>query len=143
MMRTILALSMLLVAFSLTACAPAAPTTPTPTARFGEQVTLVIGQTAAYDSELSVKFLDVTEDSRCPTGVTCIWAGQVSCSLEVTTPGKTEGVTLTQPGLTDAADGRPVGAYTFRFDVEPYPEAGKDIQKTAYRLLLTVTKQGG
>jgi len=138
MLRTTLTLSLMLLVMGLTACASPAP--PPPATQLGDRVTLNIGQTASYEGDLKVKFLDVTEDSRCPQNVTCIWAGQVSCSLEVTTAGKTEGVTLTQPGLTDAAAGRPVGAYTFRFDVEPYPEAGKQIEKTDYRLLLTVTR---
>lgn len=35
------------------------------------------------------------EDSRCPTGVTCIWAGRARVKVEITSEGKTEEKTLT------------------------------------------------
>jgi hypothetical protein len=45
---------------------------------------LRINQTAIIKSEnVSIKFLDVMEDSRCPSDVQCIWAGQVNISLNI------------------------------------------------------------
>jgi hypothetical protein len=107
----------------------------------GRNFTLAIGQSATIvDEKLGIKFLDVTEDSRCPKNVTCIWEGRVTCSLEVTKDGLKESVNLTQPGLTDAAAGQPLDGYTARFTVAPYPEAGKQIAKSDYRLRMTVSK---
>jgi len=38
---------------------------------------------------VSIKFLEVVEDSRCPEGVECIWAGRVIVKAEVTANGNT------------------------------------------------------
>ncbi len=39
---------------------------------------------------VSIKFLEVVEDSRCPTGVQCIWAGRAIVKVAVTSDGNTE-----------------------------------------------------
>lgn len=44
---------------------------------------------------ISVKFLEVVEDSRCPTGVDCIWAGRAIVKVSVTSNGNTEDKLLT------------------------------------------------
>ncbi|OAD91097.1 hypothetical protein A7A78_04605 [Aequorivita soesokkakensis] len=44
---------------------------------------------------VSIKFLEVLEDSRCPTGVTCIWAGRAIVKVEVTSNGNKQERTLT------------------------------------------------
>jgi len=44
---------------------------------------------------ISIKFMEVVEDSRCPEGVDCIWAGRVIVKAKVTANGKTEEKLLT------------------------------------------------
>ncbi|MCG2420265.1 hypothetical protein K8089_14645 [Aequorivita sp. F47161] len=44
---------------------------------------------------VSIKFMEVVEDSRCPTGVDCIWAGRAKVKVAVTSNGKTEEKILT------------------------------------------------
>lgn len=39
---------------------------------------------------VTVKFMEVVEDSRCPEGVDCIWAGRAIVKANVTVNGKTE-----------------------------------------------------
>lgn len=39
---------------------------------------------------VSIKFLEVVEDSRCPKGVECIWAGRAIVKVEITSNGKKE-----------------------------------------------------
>ncbi len=97
-----------------------------------------IGQTAAIGDELTIKFVDVTEDSRCPTGVDCIQAGRAVCRLDVTSGGQTSSVTLSETGGGPVE--QTVGVYQFKFDVTPYPQAGKAIAKSSYKLVMTVTK---
>lgn len=49
-------------------------------ARLGENVALHVGQTAKFtDSpdQFGLTFYQVKQDSRCPQGVTCVWAGEV------------------------------------------------------------------
>ena len=37
---------------------------------------------------VSIKFVEVLEDSRCPKNVTCVWAGRARVLVEVTESGK-------------------------------------------------------
>ncbi|PHR13683.1 MAG: hypothetical protein COA40_03770 [Aequorivita sp.] len=39
---------------------------------------------------VSIKFMEVLEDSRCPEGVDCIWAGRAIVKVKVTANGKSE-----------------------------------------------------
>lgn len=90
------------------------------------------------DEQLSIRFKEVLNDSRCPTGVTCIWAGQIACLLEVTYQDTPNDLVITEmgsgPGTAD------FNGYTFAFNVQPYPQAGKTINSSDYRLMLTVNR---
>src|SRR5687767_2722486 len=41
-------------------------------------------------SNLTVKFVSLIEDSRCPEGANCIWAGNAKIKIEVSINGKKE-----------------------------------------------------
>ncbi|MDN3723183.1 hypothetical protein QRD02_02220 [Aequorivita sp. SDUM287046] len=45
--------------------------------------------------DVSITFMEVVEDSRCPEGVDCIWAGRAIVKTKVTANGKTEEKLLT------------------------------------------------
>ena len=108
-------------------------------ASLGEEFTLAIGQTASISGEnLTIKFLDVTEDSRCPEDVTCVWAGRVICDIEITKDGVDYPVQLKTVEGWRSDWGNTFQNYWLLFDVLPYPEEGKPIAKNDYRLLLTV-----
>ena len=68
----------LIVAAALAACSsggsePTGTGTPSPS---GERITLVVGESREIPGTgLTVEFLRVAEDSRCPIDVTCVWAG--------------------------------------------------------------------
>lgn len=107
----------------------------------GQEFSLAIGQTEAITGEnLKVKFVEVVGDSRCPTGVVCIWAGEVSLIVDITDSNGLQRVTLTQPGLSGDYASKQYQEYQFTFKVTPYPEAGKTIAPDEYRLLLSVSK---
>jgi hypothetical protein len=109
----------------------------------GNQFTLTPGQSARIASELmDIKFIRVTQDSRCPTGVECIRAGDVSCSVEITKDGIKNPITLTDSAGSGATEGYTFQNYEILFYVSPYPEAGKTIAKADYRLTLNVSKSG-
>ena len=111
-------------------------------ASLGQEFSLAIGQGALIQSEnLKIEFEDVIEDSRCPTGVVCIWQGRVSCVINITDTDSPYKMVLTEPGLTDQPNKEIYKNYQFTFHVQPYPEAGKQIAKDEYRLLLTVNKR--
>jgi len=135
-MRKLISLLLILTAVSLMIGCTGSKTIE---ASLNKQFELAIGQTASIASEdLEIKFLDVTADSRCPKDVQCPWAGEVKCLLKITANGSTQEVELTQPGSSDT--GETVGNYTYRFNVEPYPESTKEIKKDDYRLVMTVSK---
>jgi hypothetical protein len=114
-------------------------------ATLGEVVSLHVGQTATVASEnFSAKFIGVTGDSRCPTGVQCIVAGQVTCSIEITSsnmgaPIQTSQITISQPGGT-GGEQQIFNNYLLQYNVTPYPVARKTIKQADYVLHLSITR---
>ena len=107
----------------------------------GQEFSLAIGQSAAIESEgLTLKFVRVVGDSRCPEGVECFWQGEVSCEVSVTYSGSSYQMVLTQPGLTSEPASKTFQQFRFTFSVDPYPQKGKKIDSSDYRLNLTVEK---
>jgi hypothetical protein len=103
--------------------------------------TLAPGQTARIDSEgMDIRFVDVTGDSRCPEGVECIWAGQVSCAVEITKNNILNQLTLSDSAGSGASTGQDFQNYHIFFSVTPSPAAGKQIAGGDYRLTLTVSQ---
>lgn len=110
-------------------------------ARLNEEFSLSMGQRALIPGEnLEIRFDEVIEDSRCPRDVTCIWAGRVTCTVELTHVGSSYRMALTEPGLTDEYSKEMYEGYELTFHVTPYPEAGKKILRDAYWLHLIVSK---
>ena len=111
-------------------------------ANLGEEFSLNIGQTVRIASEdLEIEFIDVTEDSRCPKGVTCIWEGRVSCLVEITYRGSLDSVVLTEPGLTNFPPEQSFHEYKLVYHIEPYPQAGAEIAEEEYQLQLKISKE--
>ena len=110
-------------------------------ANLGQEFSLSMGQTASIQDEaLKLKFLEVISDSRCPKDVTCVWQGQASCLVEITYLESLYKVTLVQPGLPEEPSQIDFKEYVIKFDLTPYPEAGKEIKKNDYQLQLVVTR---
>ena len=110
-------------------------------ADLGQEFSLSIGQTATIEGEnLQIRFEEVVEDSRCPTGATCVWEGRVSLTVEITENDSPYRMVLIQPGLTDQYTRETYQGYQLTFKVEPYPEVDQEIAPGEYRLLLTVSK---
>ena len=109
--------------------------------RLDEEFYLSPGQRVSIAREdLEVKFKEVTEDSRCPKGATCVWAGRVTCALELTHAGVSKPISLTETGLTDEYSRAMYEGFEFAFQVTPYPHVGEKIAKAKYRLHLTINK---
>ncbi len=106
-----------------------------------QEFSLRIGQSVVITGEnLEIGFVEVSEDSRCSKGVTCIWEGRVITLVEISVDGSSQQLKLTQPGLTEQPARNTFEEYQLTFKVEPYPEAGKEIAADEYRLLLVVAK---
>lgn len=102
------------------------------------------GQQASIRGEnVSLRFTDVLEDSRCPTAVDCVWMGQARIAVEVqpqgSAPTKTEFNTNAAPGQTMQT--ATVGVYTIELQsLDPYPETTEPIAFEEYLATLLVTK---
>jgi hypothetical protein len=110
-------------------------------ASLDKEFSLSIGQTAVIKSEqLTLQFEGIQEDSRCPKGATCFWAGRVISTLLINDNGLTSRIVLTEPRPIDQPDANTYKQYEFTSQVQPYPELGKQISKEDYRLVITVKK---
>lgn len=106
-----------------------------------EEFTLSFGKMVTISTEnLELKFKDVIEDSRCPKGAICVWQGRVICEIEIGQLGHRNEILLTQSGLMSEFTNEQHGIYNFLFKVDPYPQTGKHINKTQYRLRMIVEK---
>jgi hypothetical protein len=138
MFRRLLIFSFLLIAVAVAGCQSNEGRIQ---ASLDKEFSLSIGQTAEIKSEqLTLQFEGIQEDSRCPRGATCFWAGRVISALLINDNGLTSRIVLTEPRPTDQPDANTYKQYEFISQVQPYPELGKQISKDDYRLLLTVKK---
>jgi len=87
-------------------------------------------------SRMTVRFVAVTEDSRCPRDTTCVWAGEVKVQLEV--------VEASRPAShleTRAGDSATAGAWRVTLvRVEPQPTSTARIAPQDYRATVKAEK---
>jgi hypothetical protein len=102
---------------------------------------LAIGKSAAIpNTPVTVTFDEVIEDSRCPTGVTCIWAGDAVVKISIKAAnGKPGAYTLhtNSPERQAEHDGYRVELMT----VTPYPKGDAPIRREDYRITLLVERK--
>ena len=107
------------------------------TARVGEEVTLGIGSTVTLDRALQIHVASVSEDSRCPSDATCVWAGQLKFLLSVTSNGKSSTLELME------SEPQTVDSYRLHFvRALPAARAKAKIPADEYRLTLRVDRAG-
>jgi hypothetical protein len=116
-----------LLAAALAGCATTPPVAAGPTATIGQTV---------YINGLKVRPVEVTEDSRCPTDVVCVWAGRIIVRTEVTGGSWQKTIDLEVGKPQQVAD----GALTL-VAVHPPKQAGAETDPRAYRF--TYDFQGG
>jgi hypothetical protein len=103
-----------------------------------EQFELKLNQDVTITSDnITVKFSNVTGDSRCPSDVTCIWQGEINIQVDV----KKEN-TAFESVILGGNDEIPIfGKYFIRLlKVEPYPQSTHNIQSDEYVATLLITK---
>jgi hypothetical protein len=94
---------------------------------------LHVGDTVTTPYDLVVSFKQVSQDSRCPDGVQCVWAGDATVHLEAN-PGQANSFsadlhTNSQGGAT----GVTINNYTFQLvSLTPYPKNGQPINPADY-----------
>ncbi|MGK7370041.1 MAG: hypothetical protein ACNS64_07480 [Candidatus Halalkalibacterium sp. M3_1C_030] len=101
----------------------------------GEEFELVFGEQISLDNgNLTITFKEVLEDSRCPEGVTCVWAGNAQVAL-VLNDNETKFNTYLEPQEITIA-----GFRVELISVSPYPVYEQDIAKEDYVARLVVSK---
>jgi hypothetical protein len=141
MLKRILISSILLVQLAMSGCQGAAGSLK---ASLDREFSLSAGQTAELTSErITLEFVGIQEDSRCPKGATCVWQGRVSSTVKVEDNGSTSTIVLSEPGLSSQPGNNVYKQYKFISRVLPYPELNKKITREDYRLFLTVTRVEG
>ena len=110
------------------------------TVNFDEDFELAPGDVVRLaDSDIYLGFMGVVNESRCPTGVNCIRAGDVTVTL-----ASGRDATRTFKMQLDAGQKGPnrrqLGSYTVELhEVNPYPSAEGQIKPEDYRVTLRVT----
>ncbi|MGH9878878.1 MAG: hypothetical protein ACRD5H_14700, partial [Nitrososphaerales archaeon] len=113
------------------------------TTELNNQFQLKIGQTAFIESKnIKLRFLNVTEDSRCPADAVCVWEGQVTVLLNVM--HNEEGLgdfDLTIRGGDKNLAIKPFDGYSIQLmKVDPYPFASRPTELTDYVATLQVSE---
>lgn len=107
------------------------PTTPT-TTPVDQKATLGINESVTVGITV-IKVVGLKEDSRCATGLTCVWAGRVIVSVNV--------VDSTGSSLIDIQAGTvaSTSALWITLDgVKPYPVAGQKISNDKYKFVFSI-----
>jgi hypothetical protein len=105
-------------------------------------IVLQVGKSNQVNTDLRVTFAQVTEDSRCPASVVCVWTGNGAISLEITTGGVTESVKLNTAGGATFPREASVGGYRFTLvELDPQPQTTDPIPVQQYRATVRVTRQ--
>jgi hypothetical protein len=105
--------------------------------RFGQEVTVP-------GHKFKIKFVSVPEDSRCPKGVNCIWAGNVRVLLHVSKAKSKPVKVELNLNPRDFPDGEAAnyGNYKLKLkSVEPYPVDGQQFAVRDYRVTLSISKK--
>lgn len=130
-MRAVAAVFCLLLA---TGCFLDNPTDPGP---IDQQLTLAPGQSATIEgTSLSVKFIGVTGDNRCPADVVCILGGSATVKVQVAAAsGGSREVTF------ETGDPKPITFDSWTLELvrlQPYPFSAQPIVHDDYRATVRV-----
>ena len=112
--------------------------------RVGQQLNLALGDTVRFEDEgLRIGFLDVEQDSRCPSDVTCIDAGRATIVMDA---AHDESRLLGAVNLTLRAGEVEASAVDFQgftiqlLSLEPYPVSTKRTELEDYVATVVVTE---
>ena len=104
---------------------------------------LEFNQTASIESEnLKVRFLNVTEESRCSSDVVCVWEGQIIIVINIFKDNKNLGeFNLVSRAAHEDLAIKDFGGYSVKLiKVEPYPKTISPIKTSDYTATLIVSK---
>ena len=90
-------------------------------------------------SKVNVKFVSLVEDSRCPEGVNCVWAGNAKIKVFVSR-GNGEGETF-EMNTNLGAKGATFGEYAINLtDLTPTPKENVRLNRNSYTATFTIAR---
>jgi hypothetical protein len=104
-----------------------------------EPFTLFVRQKAQV-AELQIQFLGVSQDSRCPVDVECVWAGNAQITLRVSLKDSTEETVITINSYTEPTAAVYEGFRIEFVDLRPVPRSDRPINPAEYRVTLKVSR---
>ena len=136
-MNTTRQLAIVIAVVALSACATVETAI---VAQPGVEFSLPLGKTAAINaSGARITFKQVSEDSRCPVDVQCVWAGDAKIELTISSSGAPDDakvISLTPPNNETTS-----GDLRIRFTgLAPVPRQADNGKARAYVAQLVVTR---
>jgi hypothetical protein len=110
------------------------------TANLGQAFDIKVGQEATISSQqLLLKFLSVSEDSRCPQGANCVWEGNGKVNIKLTAQGHTS-VTIELNTAKSLPSEAAYQSYKISLlDLQPYPSSSSTIKQSEYIAIIVVS----
>lgn len=107
-------------------------------------IKIPLGQTVSV-KDVSITFLELVEDSRCPEGVDCFWMGRAIVKVKVTANGKSEEKTIIfgalRPGEEENTNLYSSADFAINgLSLKPYPTAESAGNINNYVLLICEEK---
>jgi hypothetical protein len=111
-------------------------------AEIGTPFKLKFSQQPSIDSErIGITFANVTEDSRCPSDVVCIRAGQATITVSVEANGTDAGQYSLTVGSNESKMAATFGQYSIKLvSLDPYPVSTTKTDKSDYVATVVVSK---
>jgi len=110
---------------------------------FNDTINLVYGKTYVnYEKNISIELDSVTEDSRCPVNVECIWAGNARAKFILNSNNRPSGFSLNTS--TVFRNDTIISGYDIKLiELKPYPVYLHPINQTEYIAMIKITPVNG
>ena len=96
--------------------------------KIGQEFLVKVGQQIKIGDDVRVKFVAVPEDSRCPSDVNCVWAGNAVVTVEFTEGQCTTTLRLNTHQSPQTPENPKVGPYRVKLvKLDPYPRSTQKI----------------
>ena len=119
----------------------APPAAPARDAALDSEFDIRVGQRVTIEGErLRVTFDRVAEDSRCPEGVQCVWAGNARVVLRLSKARRRASTMSLNTGV-DPKQARYRGYEVKLVKLDPYPKEGRRLRRRDYVATLVVSRR--
>jgi hypothetical protein len=110
------------------------------TFKLGESFELSLANPSADADDLSIYYINIEEDSRCPNNAVCIWEGRAVINFEFVAGRNSHNVQLIdRVGFPEMAKDT-IEKYIIHLEsVDPYPENNVTLEEEDYRFTLKIT----